>query len=220
MKTRLIGLRGLSLATALILAASVMCMTGCVKVVKIGEEGKLTGDVEFNAGDNVADIWESGALPEFEGKAVDLTQFLEESSGDFKSLVDKYGKYSMGTSGEINYVVKGTATVEEVNQEKKAGYMVVKPEGYNGDVVVKLQIGSVYKGSSVRDSLDFIKFGDYKNQQEWAAVSQSLHQIIDETVVKAAAPETLTGKSIEFIGTFTADSDKEILITPVKLTVK
>ena len=57
MKTRLIGLRGLSLATALILAASVMCMTGCVKVVKIGEEGQLTGDVEFNAGDNVADIW-------------------------------------------------------------------------------------------------------------------------------------------------------------------
>ena len=26
----------------------------------------------------------------------------------------------MGTSGEINYVVKGTGTVEEVNQEKKS----------------------------------------------------------------------------------------------------
>ena len=118
-------------------------MTGCVKVVKIGEEGKLTGDVEFNAGDNVANIWDSKALPELEGKAVDITRFLEESGGDLKSLVDKYGKYSMGTSGEINYVVKGTAVVEEVNQEKKAGYMVVKPEGYDGDVTVKLQIGSV-----------------------------------------------------------------------------
>ena len=78
---------------------------------------------------------------------------------------------------------------------------------------------SVYKGSSVRDSLDFIKFGDYKNQQEWAAVSQSLHDIIDTTVVKAAAPETLQGRTIEFTGTFTANKDDEILITPVKLTV-
>ena len=211
--------RVISLVTALILAASALNMTGCVKVVKIGEEGKLTGDVEFNAGDNVANIWDSKALPELEGKAVDITRFLEESGGDLKSLVDKYGKYSMGTSGEINYVVKGTAVVEEVNQEKKAGYMVVKPEGYDGDVTVKLQIGSVYKGSSVRDSLDFIKFGDYKNQQEWAAVSQSLHDIIDTTVVKAAAPETLQGRTIEFSGTFTANKDDEILITPVKLTV-
>lgn len=211
--------RVISLVTALILAASALNMTGCVKVVKIGEEGKLTGDVEFNAGDNVANIWDSKALPELEGKAVDITRFLEESGGDLKSLVDKYGKYSMGTSGEINYVVKGTAVVEEVNQEKKAGYMVVKPEGYDGDVTVKLQIGSVYKGSSVRDSLDFIKFGDYKNQQEWAAVSQSLHDIIDTTVVKAAAPETLQGRTIEFTGTFTANKDDEILITPVKLTV-
>lgn len=212
--------RVISLVTALILAASAFSMTGCVKVVKIGEEGKLTGDVEFNAGDNVANIWDSKALPELEGKAVDITRFLEESGGDLKSLVDKYGKYSMGTSGEINYVVKGTAVVEEVNQEKKAGYMVVKPEGYGGDVVIKLQIGSVYKGSSVRDSLDFIKFGDYKNQQEWAAVSQSFHDIIDATVVKAAEPETLQGKTIEFTGTFTANKDDEILITPVKLTVK
>lgn len=212
--------RVISLVAALVLAASAVSMTGCVKVIKIGEEGKLTGDVEFNAGDNVASIWDSNALPELEGKAVDLVQFLDESGGDFKSLVDQYGKYSMGTSGEINYVVKGTAVVEEVNQEKKAGYMVIKPEGYSGDVAVKIQIGSVYKGSSVRDSLDFIKFGDYKNQQEWAAVSQSLHQVIDETVVKAADPSSLQGKTIEFTGTFTASSDKEILITPVKLSVK
>ena len=205
-----VGLAAVMMSTA---------MTGCVKVIKIGQEAEYTGKTEFNAGDDVAGIWESKALPDLEGKAVDLAEFLTEANGDVKSLVDKYGKYSMGTSGEINYVVKGTAVVEEVNQEKKAGYMVVKPEGYDGDVTVKLQIGSVYKGSSVRDSLDFIKFGDYKNQQEWAAVSQSLHDIIDTTVVKAAAPENLQGRTIEFTGTFTANKDDEILITPVKLTV-
>lgn len=214
MKKRLVSL----MAACLLVAVTSMSLTGCVKVVKIGEEGKLTGDVEFNAGDSVEAIWETGVLPELEGKAVELPRFMEESSGDVKSLVDKYGKYSMGTSGEINYTVKGTGTVEEVNQEKKAGYMVVKVDGYDGPAVIKLQIGSVYKGSSVRDSLDFIKFGDYKNQQEWAAVSQSLHNVIDEKVIKAAAPETLQGKTITFVGTFTANSNDEILITPVELS--
>lgn len=211
--------RWAGLIAALVLIVCSMSLTGCVKVIKIGEEGKITGDVEFNAGDNVEAIWETGVLPELKEKAVELSQFMEEAGGDVKSLVDKYGKYSMGTSGEINYAVKATGTVEEINQEKKAGYMVVKVDGYDGPAVVKLQIGSVYKGSSIRDSLDFIKFGDYKNQQEWAAVSQSLHDLVDEKVIKAVAPETLQGKTISFVGTFTASSNDEILITPVELSV-
>ena len=104
----------------------------------------------------------------------------------------------MGTSGEINYVVKGTGTVEEVNQEKKAGYMTVKLDGYDGPEEISIQIGSVYKGSSVRDSLDVIKFGDYTNQQDWAAVSQSINEMIDEEIVKKADPASLKGKTISF----------------------
>lgn len=208
------------LALGLMLTLCASAMTGCVKVVKIGEEAKYTGKQEFNAGDDVAAMWESQALPDLEGKAVDLKEFLEEANGDVKSLVDKYGKYSMGTSGEINYVVMGTGTVEEVNQEKKAGYITVKPDGYEGETLVKIQIGSVYKGSSIRDSLDVIKFGDYTNQQDWAAVSQSINKLIDEQVVQAADPASLSGKTISFMGAFTAKDDTEILITPVKMEVQ
>ncbi len=203
----------------LITAVLSTALTGCFTVVKIGEENKLTGETEFNAGDNVAEIWESAVLPELNSKAVELPEFLKEANGDLKSLVDKYGKYSMGTSGEINYVVKGSGTVEEVNQEKKAGYMTIKLDAHEGKEIIKLQIGSVYKGSSVRDSLDFIKFGDYKNQQEWAAVSQSLHTVIDTEIIKKLDLGALKGKRINFVGTFTANSNEEILITPVVLTV-
>ncbi|MDO4273032.1 MAG: DUF2291 domain-containing protein [Eubacteriales bacterium] len=208
------------LALGLVLALTASTMTGCVKVVKIGEEAQYTGKTEFNAGDNVAEIWESMALPELEEKAVELKDFLTEANGDLKSLVDKYGKYSMGTSGEINYVVKGTGTVDEVNQEKKAGYMTVRLDGYDGAEVIKLQIGSVYKGSSIRDSLDIIKFGDYTNQQDWAAVSQSINKIVDEQVVQPADPGSLEGKTISFLGSFTANDNTEVLITPVELEVE
>lgn len=212
MKKRLVAL-------TLVLAMAAVTMTGCVKVVKIGQEGELTGKTEFDASSSVSDMWES-AEANIEEKAVDLPEFLTEANGDLSSLADKYGKYSMGTSGSISYAVKGVGTVEEVNQEKKAGYMTVKLDGYDGAEVIMLQIGDIYKGSSTRDTLDIINFGDYTNQEEWAAISQSLHQSIAENVVAPADPASLQGKTIEFTGTFTADDNAELLITPVKLTVK
>lgn len=205
---------------ALILAvATAVSATGCVKVVKIGEEAALTGKVEFSASENVSGMW-ADALANIEEKAVDLPTFLKEAAGDLKSLADKYGKYSMGTSGSISYAVKGSGVVEEVNQEKKAGYMTVKLDGYDGAEVIKIQIGSIYKGSSTRDTLDIVSFGDYTNQEEWAAVSQELHSAIDTNVIQPADPANLAGKTIEFVGTFTADKNEELLITVVKLDVK
>ena len=205
---------------ALALAFSIVLgCTGCVKVIKIGEEGKNTGKVEFNAADAAANLWED-AVANIQEKAVDLPTFLTEANGNLTSLVDKYGKYSMGTSGSISYAVKGTGVVEEVNQEKKAGYMTVKLDDYDGPEVIKIQIGSVYKGSSTRDTLDIVSFGDYTNQQEWAAVSQELHNAIDANIIQPADPASLSGKTIEFVGTFTAEGNDELLITAVVLDVK
>ena len=199
----------------------VFSLAGCVMVVKTGHEGELTGNVAFNAADNVESIWSSQAIPELEKKAVDLPQFLTESNGDLKTLAGKYGRYSMGDKGELSYVVKGQGKVMEVNQEKKAGFMTVKIDGYDGPVVIKLQIGSVYKGSAVRDSLSFIKYEDYKNQVDWAKVSQSIHDVINKDVIGKQDLTTITGKTVVFTGCFSVGADqKEILITPVELTVQ
>lgn len=195
-------------------------LTGCMKIVKIGEEGKLTGEVTFNAGDNVAEIWDTTVVPDLTKKAVDLTAFLTEASGDLKSLANKYGKYSMGTSGELSYTVKGVVTVKKVNTEKKAGYMEVTLEGYTGKEVIRLQIGPVYKGSAVRDSLEFIRFEDYKNQVDYAAVSQSLHDTIQKNIIANLNINGLVGKQIEFVGCFTVDKNDLLIITPVVIEVK
>lgn len=209
--------RMIALALTLALACSTM-LTGCVKVIKIGEEGKYTGDVEFNAGDDVAAIWEDSVLPEFEENAVALTEFLTQSNGDLKALADKYGKYSMGDSGELSYIVKGTGTVTEVNTDSQAGYMAIQLDGYSGTENVRIQIGPVYKGSAIRDSLSFIKFGDYKNQQQWAAVSQSINEVVAKDVIEPAKPESLQGKKVSFIGAFTVTTgSSDVIITPTML---
>jgi predicted lipoprotein len=207
-----------TIIAGVILVAFLIYSVATAKIVKTGEEYLLTGG-KFNAGDSVAAIWDSKALPDLQGKAVDINKFLTEAKGDFKSktLADKYGKYSMGTQGELSYTVKGKATVTSVNQEKKAGYMEVKLDGYTGSEVIRIQIGSVYKGSAVRDSLSFIKFEDYTNQVDYAAISQSIHDVIQKTVIGNIDLTSIEGKKIEFLGCFTADSNTTLLITPVSL---
>lgn len=202
------------LAIALMLSS----LTGCVKVVKIGEEASLTGEKKFSAGDDVAGFWESQAIPELKEKAVDLKVLLGEANGDLKSLAEKYGKYSMGTSGELSFVVKGSGEVLSVDTEKKAGIIVVKLAEYSGTEEIKIQVGSVIKGSSVRDSLSFIKFGDYTNQGDYAAVSQSINAIIMDTVINPEKAKGLRGKTIDFIGCFTVDNTGVILITPIEIS--
>ena len=205
----------------LTMAFAATAMTGCVKVVKTGEEAALTGAVEFNAGDNVANFWDTAMLPEMEGKAAELTDVLTLSNGDLNSLSDKdYAKYSMGDSGELTYTVKGTGIIDEVMTDKKAGYITVKLNDYSGTETIKIQIGSVFKGTSVRDSLNFIDFNDYTNQIEWGAVSQSINGLIQTNVVDPIGTDAfVSGKSVTFLGAFTVDGADEILITPTELSV-
>lgn len=204
----------------LLLALAVLSLTGCAKVVKIGEEGKLTGETTFDATSSVDEMWDSKAVPELTKEAVDLSTLLKESNGDIKSQGKKYGKYSSGTSGDVNFIVKGTGKVTSVDQKKKAGTMQIALDGYNGKTAVKLQVGTVFKGTAVRDCLSFIKYEDYKNQVQWASISQMIHKVIQKKVVDPLNVSALTGKTVEFTGCFTADEEDEFLITPVKVTVK
>lgn len=196
-----------------------MLSTGCVKIIDKGTEGQYTGKVEFNASDNVEEMWKE-AVKDISDRAVDLPTFLKEANGDLSSLVDKYGKYSMGTSGSISYPVKGTGVVEEVETSKKAGYITVKLDGYDGAEVIKMQVGSIYKGSSTRDTLTIINYGDYTNQEEWGDVSKTLHEKIDKEVIGGVDLTSIQGKTVDFVGTFTVDGNDELLITPVVLTVQ
>ena len=198
----------------------IVSLTGCVKVVEIGHEDEITGTKRFDAAGSVEAIWQSQAVPELKEKAVDLSKLLTESNGTLQSVAGKYGKYSMGTSGELSFIVKGNGKVTEINTEKRAGYMSVQLEGYSGPIAVKLQIGPVFKGSAIRDSLSFIKYEDYTNQVDWAKISQSIHDVVAKDVIEPANVSSLMGKTVEFTGCFTVDKPDEILVTPAELIVK
>ena len=205
-------------ATAVMMAATLF--TGCVKVVKIGEEGALTGEVEFNPGDSVESIWESQVIPECESKAVDIAEVLNAAGGNLTGLGEEFDGLKTASATYYNYSVKTEgATITAVDKDSFYGTVTLSVPGYEGDAVVTLQIGQ-YKNSSIRDDMSFINFADFTNQTEWNQINTTMLEKVDETVVQPVYDQLVEGATVDMVGCFTADSANEMVITPVVLTVQ
>ena len=205
-------------ATAVMMAATLF--TGCVKVVKIGEEGALTGEVEFNPGDSVESIWDSQVIPECESKAVDIAEVLNAAGGNLTGLGEEFDGLKTASATYYNYSVKTEgATITAVDKDSFYGTVTLSVPGYEGDAVVTLQIGQ-YKNSSIRDDMSFINFADFTNQTEWNQINTTMLEKVDETVVQPVYDQLVEGATVDLVGCFTADSANEMVITPVVLTVQ
>ena len=186
------------------LAALVLLYAGfSATVVPEGQEATLTGEVTFDPTKVASDFWEQKSAKYFEENAVDLVNLLNESKGDFNSVASKYGHYSMGDSGELSFIVKGSGNVESVKNKLRSGYIAFTLTDNPSDIKTRLQIGPVFKGSAVRDSISLISYKDYKNQIEWAGVSVAFHELISKELLSKIDMDSLQGKKIDFIGCFT-----------------
>jgi len=190
---------------------------GCVKIVRTGEEASLTGKVAFEDTLDIGGFWDSQAVAEIKDEAVELGDFLTRSNGNLASLAEEYGRYTMGDSGNLNYAVHGTGEVTAVHDDVKAGYMEIRLEGYEGDESIYIQIGPVFKKTTIRDYLSFLDVNDYTDQIQFAQLSKEINQYILEHVVEPADVDHLLGKKLSFYGCFTYDKDDILLITPVSL---
>ena len=167
---------------ALLLAAVMLAagVTGCgiVKVVKIGQEGALTGETEFDSSQQSGQDWEH-VVAEITENAKDLN----EVEGD------------IGTDA---VAVSGTAVIKEWNNEQ-AVKTYLSLDGYENEV--QIQTGSVYTGTAIRDLQTLKKFSDFKNQTEWSEYAKSLNKESDTLVVQPLSlSEDVNGKEITFIG--------------------
>jgi len=188
-------------------------------VVKEGQEATLTGEVAFDPSTVAKNFWKEKSKDYFEKNAVDLSTLIKEANGDFTSVASKYGYYSMGDKGELSFIVKGSGTVTEVKNQLRSGYFKFDLKDNPSDIQTRIQIGPVFKGSAVRDSISLISYDDYTNQIEWAQVSVAFHELISKDVLSKINFDELKGKEFDFLGCFTVKPGA-LAITPVELTVK
>ncbi len=211
------------IAGAVVAAAALAYVFGSATYVEEGKEAELTGQVAFNSDEVVKDFWNNKADAYFSGKAVDTAQLIKESGGDFTTVAKKYGRYSMGDKGALSFIVKGTGTITKAKvRDKGSGYLELTEDGIDPAAnTIRMQIGPVYKGMAVRDSISLIKFDDFKNQEQWAAVSVAFFKLVSEKVVAPVKASFKEGAKVEYTGCFTvSDVDPSRLdIVPVSLKV-
>ena len=191
--------KGLILTLASVFVA--VSLTGCVKVIDKGSEAEYTGEQAFDASANSNSDWDQIAQ-DVTGKAQDLAELLK---GDG---VDKA------------QAVSGTATVAEFESKAngKKNALILELEDYDG--TVKIQIGSIYSGTDVRDVQGVKVFEDFTNQTEWSQYGKALNALVDEQVIAPLAlDDSVVGKTVTFVGAASA-SGGEVTITPISLTVE
>ncbi|MBU3826129.1 MAG: DUF2291 domain-containing protein [Candidatus Anaerobiospirillum merdipullorum] len=189
-------------------------------IIPEGTEAQLTGEKVFDPTANAQSFWQEQGPSYFEQNAVDLAQLFNEAGGDLTTVASKYGHYSMGDSGELSFIVKGTGTITTVKNKLRSGYLAFKPDGIDNNVSYRLQIGPVFKNASVRDTISTLSFHDYKNQIEWAQVSVALHDLVLKEVIQPVDVANAEGKRVEYVGCYTVTRPSQVLITPVVLKIQ
>jgi predicted lipoprotein len=205
-------------------------------IVPIEEVEQVKQSESFDPVAFVDGIWETRLIPTMEEKAVDLSTILNEMKPGADGTVAKDNLIPIAqnngliTVGEAHvYIVMGKGQVVDVNTQSSTGNLTLLLDGYNGPIQVKLYIGTRIPSdeTSIRDSVGFINFGDFKEQTEYGKVASELNKRVNAQVLSGLDKENLQGKTISFVGAFTIRTFNlininlsEIKIVPVKLTVE
>lgn len=182
-------------------------------IAPLDQQGKAIMPQEEEASEDYLGLHWQAMMDEVENHKVDLAALLEEANGDLRTVTDKY---CTGTGK--NFTVTSQGTIVDANIKSKAAYLVFQPDQVETDYAFHLQIGPIFKGTALRDSLNCIQFSDFDNQMEWSALSNEIAQRIKTTVLDAYDMETILGKRVSFTGCFTLDSSKTLKTMPVTFT--
>jgi predicted lipoprotein len=223
------------LATLVVLIFLVLSARYGFTVVTIEAAEKAVQSEAFDPVAYVDGIWASKLIPTIQDKAVDLTKILEEIQVDANgtaskdNLISIVKKYGLITVGEAHvYMVKGSGKITSVNTATSLGTAEVKLDGYDGPIKVLLYIGTRIPSdeTSVRDSVGFINFGDFKEQTEYGKAGSEINKRILANVIGTLDKEHLAGKTITFKGAFNIRTFnlvqidmKEIRIVPVEIVL-
>ncbi len=130
---------------------------------------------KFDAEGYVNTIWDSRILPAARERAVDLRVLSDAVKADEKTAGEKFGYRAVAEQNPYNFFVKGRIAILSANVKSRNGRAEADIEPFDGNPDITLQLGPVYRGTSLRDCLDFVSFDDFKNQVEFAKLASQLN---------------------------------------------
>ena len=190
-----------SVPVALCLLAA-LALPGC-KIVKTVAEGEGAAVVSGEAGDDARiaalldKTYEAELLPLIT-KGLRVADLRVALAGGLDAAGKAHGNRGSGEGAAWNFAVQGEGKVVEANLTSRARKAMVDVDG-DGAADLTLQLGPVIKGSSLRDVAPLYKFGDFRDQIEFAKLARALN---DRASAALVVPEgELVGKMVSFAGT-------------------
>jgi predicted lipoprotein len=191
-----------SVPVALCLVAA-LALPGC-KIVKTVAGSETAAAEAGEAGDDARiaalldKTYEAELLPLVAAKAMPVADLRGAVSGGLEAAGAAHGNKGSGEGAAWNFAVKGEGKVVEANLTSRARKAMLDTDG-DGTADLTLQLGPVIKGSSLRDVAPFYRFGDFRDQIEFAKLARALNDRVSAGLV---VPEgELVGKTVSFTGT-------------------
>ena len=176
---------------------------------------------DFNPDEYVKSVWEDKVVPLFKEKSLPIEDIIPTWRKEQQAAGEKFGYREKDEGSPWNFRVKGSGVVVAANTESRASTIDVDLLPGDGAADLSMQIGPVFKDSSIRDSLDFISFTDFTNQLEFGRLSNALNKVVYKDVVSKLDRKNLMGTKISFLGAFTQLQDSDLIrVTPVVLEVE
>lgn len=200
------------------LAASMLaalCLSGC-KLVK-NSDGEAGGPTADPIAELVETTFDAKLVPALKEQAVDLKTLRDDIKAGLDKAGESHGTRVGGAGGGWNFAVSGSATVIEENRASKAATAEIDLDG-DGTADATLQLGTVIKGTALRDTTTLYDFSTFRDQIEYAKLGRALN---DKAVSKLPTADTaLKGKTITFLGAVVIRSAGEKpLVMPVAIEV-
>lgn len=221
-KSKIFKLKNISLIfliATLICSSLLLSSCGIATVVKNGAQADtidLTNldEKTFNPDKFVSSVWTKEIVTGVNKKATDASTVINLMKTDDSSAKDKYGIKNGNTT---SFAVKGTGKVIKVNKESRNGRIDIDLAPFDGKADLQIEVGPVYQDSSIRDSVEFLKFEKFKNQTVYASIADAINKKVDKEVVNKLDYNSLLNKDVDFVGSFTDDGSGSVVVTPIKL---
>ena len=216
--------RGLKKLMNFLLVMQCLALGGCKPwtIVPIGAARNAQASSEYtDPAAYVDSIWSAKLVPAILSSAVDARTLLEAMAASIGDAEHKYGRNANGDGWYFN--VKGEGTVLAVDTSSRTGLLEIAILPQDRRPNVSIQIGPVFRGSALRDSTGLITFSSFVNQLQFADVADDLNSKANQTVLSPVDIKTLTGKKVQFVGSFEAETATLPPIqnvVPVQLTVE
>jgi predicted lipoprotein len=208
-----------TVAAITLLLVSLLCLAACnpwtVRPLDSKEQKPAASSQQFNADSYVDSIWQGKVVPLVIEKAVDLSTLLTAFDADLEAAKKQYGSGESG--GTIHFIIKGEGRISRVASRSQNRTVSIDLPNYRGQTEVVMQVGPVFRGTSIRDAVGFIQFNQFVNQLQFAEVGNKLNDRVFASVVNDFDLATAQGKQVSFYGVFTLGDRSKIIITPVKL---